>query len=163
VGVLSVLVLRPPAPKPTPGPTSAAAQATNAVTVAAPALANDVAVACRALIAHLPDQVVTAKRRPVTAGAEQNAAWGDPPLLLACGVPMPSLEPTTDVYPISGVCWVATPVTGGALWTTVDRAVPVSVTVPGTPDGSAQWVAALSPAVGTTLELASHRPSGCVS
>lgn len=163
VGVLSVLVLRPATPKPTASPTTAAAQATGAVTVAAPPLSDPAATACRALIAKLPDQVVNAKRRPVSAGAEQNAAWGDPPLLLACGVLMPSIELTTDVYPISGVCWVATPVSGGALWTTIDRAVPVAVTVPGSPDGSGQWVAALSPAIGTTLELAPHRPTGCGS
>ena len=34
------------------------------------------------LIAHLPDAVHDANRRPVTAGAEQNAAYGDPALTL---------------------------------------------------------------------------------
>src|SRR6266404_870114 len=54
--------------------------ATSAVTMPATALTEDVATACRAVVAKLPDNIRDLHRRPVTAGAEQNAAYGDPPI-----------------------------------------------------------------------------------
>jgi len=59
--------------------------ATTAVDVAAPSLAPRTATVCRALLAKLPATLGDLTRRPVTAGAEQNAAYGDPPVTVACG------------------------------------------------------------------------------
>src|SRR4051795_5089044 len=42
------------------------------------------ATVCRALVAKLPDKVRELNRRPVSTGTEQNAAYGDPALTLAC-------------------------------------------------------------------------------
>jgi uncharacterized protein DUF3515 len=129
---------------PSPSPTPAA---TTPVTMDAPALAEDAVPVCRTVIAHLPDTVAGQARRPVTAGAEQNAAYGDPPVTLACGTTQPTVDPTADVLTLSGVCWLAAPVSGGTAWTTVDRTIPVTVTVPGPSEGSAQSVVPFSPAV----------------
>ncbi len=43
---------------------------------------------------QLPDHAARPPRRPVTAGPEQNAAYGEPPITLACGVPAPAMSPT---------------------------------------------------------------------
>src|SRR5262245_10157306 len=72
----------PPAPT-TPAPTSVTPLAP--VPMAAPQLSDADVTVCRAVIAKLPDKVLTKTRRPVTAGAEQNAAFGEPPMTVACG------------------------------------------------------------------------------
>jgi len=145
----------PPAP-PAPGP-----QATSAVAMPAPALARDVAAICRTVVAALPDVVRDARRRPVTAGAEQNAAYGDPPITVACGGPRPSISPTATVFPLSGVCWYAQVGVAGTEWTTVDRVVPVTVTVPGTAGGSAQSVIPFSAPVAAGDPRLTTVPPGC--
>jgi hypothetical protein len=137
---------------------------TGPVEMAARELSPDAAQVCRSVIADLPDTVAGAGRRPVTAGSEQNAAYGDPAVTLACGTSLPTVEDTATVYPLSGVCWYAEPGPDGAVWTTVDRQVPVTVTVPGPADGSAQTVIAFSPAVGAADPArASGTPTGCTA
>jgi hypothetical protein len=136
-------------------------QATGPVTMAAPTLSDDVAAVCRAVVAHLPETVHDANRRPVSAGDEQNAAYGEPALTVACGAPIASVDPTALVYPLGGVCFVAAAGSGGAVWTTVDRQVPVVVTVPGDTDGSAQSVVPLTPAIAFGDPPAAAKPSGC--
>src|SRR5262249_25423710 len=129
-------------PTTTPSPTPAA---TAPVEMAAPSLAADVLPVCQQIVSHLPDSVTGRARRPVSAGAEQNAASGAPLLPLACGPAQPTFEPTADVYPLSGVCWYAQTGPSSTTWTTIDRAVPVTVTVPGAAEGAAQSVAPFSP------------------
>ncbi|HEX6871175.1 MAG TPA: DUF3515 family protein [Micromonosporaceae bacterium] len=147
----------------TPGPiaTPTGPPATSAVRMAAPALTADTQRVCQAVIAALPDRIRDRARRPVTAGAEQNAAYGDPPVTLACGTPMPSFPPTAMVSGLSGVCWFAEPGTGATRWTTVDRAVPVTVTVPGRPDGSAHSVIPFSAPISAADPVAARVPTGC--
>src|SRR5258705_820841 len=49
-----------------------------AVPASAAPLDQDAATICRALVTKLPDNVGGLPRRPVTAGAHQNTAFGDP-------------------------------------------------------------------------------------
>jgi hypothetical protein len=144
------------APSPTP-----AALTNSPVTTTQRPLSEQAAAVCRAVIANLPDAIRDANRRPVTAGAEQNAAYGEPPVTVACGAPAAPVAPTDDVYPLSGVCFVAVSSAGGAVWTTIDRLVPVAVTVPGQPDGSAQSVIALAPAIAAGDPRQLSAPTGC--
>ena len=144
-----------------PAPTPTAPAVTTPVTMAAPALAAEAVSICQTVVSHLPDTAAGRTRRPVTAGAEQNAAYGDPPITMACGTSQPTVEPTADVLTISGVCWLAIPGTGGTAWTTVDRAIPVTITVPGAAEGSAQSVAPFSTAVASADPRADTAPSGC--
>jgi hypothetical protein len=134
---------------------------TGPVEMAAPALAEEATLVCRAVIADLPDTVTGDPRRPVTAGAEQNAAYGDPPLTLACGTGETTFPPTDLVYPLSGVCWHATTAAESTVWTTVDRQVPVTVTVPGPQEGAAQKVIAFSEAVRSADPAVATVPTGC--
>jgi Protein of unknown function (DUF3515) len=160
VGALTFWVLgraRPPAtPAPTPTPA-----VTAPVVMAARPLPADAAAQCRTLVAGLPDAVRGAARRPVTAGAEQNAAYGEPPLTFACGSAPVIVGSTETVWPISGVCWVFRPASGGTAWITVDRSVPVTVTVPGPAEGSGQWAAEFAAAVAATIPRAGSAPEAC--
>jgi hypothetical protein len=149
-----------PAPS-TPAPSAATPASTTPVTMAAPPLAEDVATICRAAVAKLPDSIQGLPRRAITAGAEQNAAYGDPALTFACGVVQPSFPPSADVYPLADVCWVAQPGQDGTVWFTVDRTVAVAVTVPGPQSGSAQSVVPLARVVATTVPRTATPPPGC--
>jgi hypothetical protein len=136
-------------------------QSTAPVQMSARPLDPPQAAACRELLAHLPGALRDRPRRPVTAGPEQNAAYGDPPITLACGVPPITVPPTADVYALSGVCWYSQPGDGGTAWTTVDRATPVRVTVPSAYGAPGQWVIEFSGPVAATLPRAATVPAGC--
>jgi hypothetical protein len=139
-----------------PGPV-----ATGPVTVAERDLSPEVAGLCQAVIADLPDTAAGQARRPVSAGSEQNAAYGDPPIVVECGTTLPAVGDTDLVYPLSGVCWYSVTEADRTVWTTVDRTVPVTVTVPGPSDGAAQFVVPFSDAIGTNLPLRDTIPTGC--
>jgi uncharacterized protein DUF3515 len=139
-----------------------APQSTGPVTMPAPPLAERPATVCRALLSQLPANLRDRPRRPVTAGPEQNAAYGDPAITLACGAgPPPSLAPDATVYNLSGVCWYASPGSTATAWTTVDREVPVTVTVPNSYAGQGTWVIEFSPVIGSSVPGAASVPGGC--
>ena len=148
-GFVAFQALKPATPKP---------QETGPVTMPGKALDARQAEVCRALLSRMPEQVRDRQRRQVTAGHEQNAAFGDPAITLVCGGETASFAPTEMVYPLSGVCWVPDP--AGTRWTTVDREVPVVINVPKDYDSPGQWVAAFSGAISATVPPA-HVPSGC--
>jgi hypothetical protein len=136
-------------------------QATGPVRMAAPKLTARQATVCRALLSQAPQAIRDLAQRPVTAGAEQNAAYGDPPITLACGTAIPSFAPTATVYPLDGVCWYAAEGPDGSVWTTLDREVPVTVTVPKEYDQPGQWVIDFSAPVAAAVPSAAKIPYGC--
>lgn len=158
VGLIAFHVLSGHAAPATPGP-----QSTSPVAMAAPALADQPATVCRALIAKLPDQIQGKRRRPVTAGPEQNAAYGDPAITLGCGAgPQPAVPPTATVYPLSNVCWYAQTGRHASTWTTLDRSVPVRVTVPNGYEQPGQLVIEFSdPVAAAEPAVTSGVPTGC--
>jgi Ni,Fe-hydrogenase III small subunit len=149
-----------------PVPQPARPAATGPVTLPAVPLTDRAASACRGLVARLPGAlragtVQEAPRRPVTAGAEQNAAYGDPPITLRCGAGATrSVAPEDTVFGLSGVCWLADQRPEGTVWTTVDREVPVTVTVPAAYPEPGQWVIEFSAALQAAVP-ATAAPSGC--
>ena len=104
--------------------------ATTAVDVAAPSLAPRTATVCRALLAKLPATLGDLTRRPVTAGAEQNAAYGDPPVTVACGSTGPAPPPDPQLFAINGICWYAEDGKDARTWVLQGREVPLVVRVP---------------------------------
>lgn len=148
----------PAAPGPTP-----TVPATGPVSLPAPSLGAEPAAVCRAVIDHLPPDVNGAARRPVIAGANQNAAYGEPPITLACGAVQPSVAPLDSVYPLSGVCFAPVSGPSGTVWTTVDRQVPVAITVPGPAAGSAQSVIPFAVAIDAGDPPKSAVPAGCTN
>jgi hypothetical protein len=87
------------------------------------------ALDCAALLADLPPSVAGQSRRLVAGKVA--GAWGDPPIILRCGVEKPaSLKPTSACHEIDGVGWLAERQSGGYLFTTIGRKHHVSLEVP---------------------------------
>jgi hypothetical protein len=148
-GFIAFQVLRPETPK---------VQSTAPVQMTARQLGERQATMCRSLIAKLPLQVRDRARRPVTAGQEQNAAFGDPAITVACGAPAATYRQEDTVYPLNNVCWFAD--AEGTRWRTVDREVPIEVTVPSGYDSPGQWVINFSGPVEASIPPA-KAPWGC--
>jgi hypothetical protein len=124
---------------PSPVPTASRPAATGPVSRPAPAMSAAHKQMCLAFIAALPTTLRSLPERHVTAGAEQNAAFGDPPITAQCGASEPHVAPTDEIYPLSGVCWYAQQDPNATVWTTLDRQVPVAITIPTTYSGPGQW------------------------
>ncbi len=96
---------------------------------------------CADLLAALPDRVVGQERRDVIPADAATSAWGDPAIILRCGVDRPpALRRTSFCLVVNGVSWLATqggkpvemtaPVDGPLVFTTIGRSVFVEVRVP---------------------------------
>jgi hypothetical protein len=96
---------------------------------------------CRDLISQLPGHVAGQDARGVTPSDAPAAAWGDPAIVLRCGVDRPpALRPDSSCFVVNGVGWLTTqdgrplsgdePVTGEVVFTTIGRSAYVEVTVP---------------------------------
>src|SRR5918997_5522992 len=88
------------------------------VQMAAPRLSPRAAQVCLAVTSQLPDRVRDLPARRVSAGPEQNAAYGEPPLTVACGVEQPRMcerlpggadcvPLDTELLIMNRVCWYA--------------------------------------------------------
>ncbi|MEU1683832.1 DUF3515 family protein [Micromonospora sp. NPDC005707] len=150
-----------PAAAPSPSASAARPQSSAPVELPAPALAERPATVCRALVSQLPATVRDLAQRPVTAGAEQNAAYGDPALTVACGGTPPLVQPTDEVWSVNKVCWHAVQEADATVLTTVDRETPVRVRVPKQYEQPLQWVTPISDAVVASVPAAKTAPSGC--
>ncbi|GGJ76398.1 hypothetical protein GCM10010123_02960 [Pilimelia anulata] len=162
-GVGGYLLLRPAPAEPDPPAAGAAPRPvpSTAVPMPAPRLAGAAAARCRELLAALPAVARDLPRRAVAAGREQNAAYGEPPLTLACGGPAATVPPTAQLLRLDGVCWYGRAGGTGSVWTTVDRAVPVTLAVPPPVDGAAQRVIDFSAPVVGAIPRHPAPPPGC--
>jgi uncharacterized protein DUF3515 len=161
VGIGTFAMLRDsPAPDSpaTPPPTPVA---TGPVAMTAPPLTEREQVVCRALLSRLPGTVDGLAQRPVTAGPEQNTAYGEPPITVACGGPAPSYEPDAEVNPWEGVCWHPAVTPESSVWTVLAREVPVRVTVPAAYGGPFQLVLRFSRPIAETVRSSDTVPWGC--
>ena len=141
--------------------------------MAAPKLSARAAQVCLAVTSQLPAAVRNLPARKVSAGPEQNAAYGEPPLTVACGVAQPRMCATvdggagcvpldTELLIMNRVCWYASQASGGATFTTMDREVPVQVNVPAGYQQPAQWANEFSDiVVQTDRSRTEGVPSGC--
>ncbi|HEY8471296.1 MAG TPA: DUF3515 domain-containing protein [Natronosporangium sp.] len=173
VGIGTFLLLRPPAddgePAAAPTSTAPATMPTSPVEMPAPALTERAELVCRALVSQLPTELDGLPQRPVTAGPEQNAAYGEPPITVACGGEPVEYEPTDQVYPWEGVCWRPDPESGDpdpesgdpSVWTALGREVPIRVTVPASYDGPFQYVLEFSRPIAETVRSTEAVPAGC--
>jgi hypothetical protein len=140
----------------------------------APKLSPRVAQVCLAVTSQLPGTLRGLPARKVSAGPEQNAAYGEPPVTVACGVPQPTMCERADgghpgcvpldavMFRMNDVCWWGQdgPVTD--VFTTMDREVAVRVSVPGSFEQTAQWANEFSdPVVKTVLSVTTGVPTGC--
>lgn len=87
-------------------------------------------VNCGALYADLPPTAGTAPTIPVEDDVAA-AAWGDPPVVLRCGVERPAaLRQTSRCNMVGDVGWLDEKIADGYLFTTIGREFYVSVEVP---------------------------------
>ena len=110
--------------------------------------------ACTSLMAALPDPLGALPRRQLVQGDDPLlagvAAWGEPAVVLRCGVPTPQeLTCSSPVQVVDGVAWLPIPGSGGTTYLAADRPVRVALTVP---DGvsTGPWQE-MSKIVGSTL------------
>ena len=147
-------------PSPTPSPTRSVAAPRTAlptVRVAAPPASAAAARSCPAFLATLPLTLTDLAARPVDSPSPYVAAWGEPPVLLRCGVPRPpGFVVGAQTIVVNGVAWYPEPHGARTVWTAVDRPVYVEVTVPtGYASGP---VAELSTGLARTLPATPPRP-----
>lgn len=98
---------------------------------------------CGDLVAALPDTVLDSERRDIEPPDAPAAAWGDPAIVLRCGVPKPAaLRPDSQCFVVNDIGWLASqagvaldltsPPQGDVTFTTIGRSVYVEIAVPGT-------------------------------
>jgi hypothetical protein len=137
------------------------------VSVEVPALSEDDAVVCLALTATAPDSAGGLQARPVEGGtvadgpaaAESVMAYGDPAVVATCGVEPVAVEDTALVYKLNGVCWYSDE--AGLAWTTLDRQVPVGVSVPEAHEQPVDVLNDLSTVIAEKVPAAAEAPTGC--
>jgi hypothetical protein len=130
-GIIAFQIMSPDEPdEPSSTATSARPVPSTPVEVAAPPLPTRPAAVCRALLSKLPDHFGDLLRRPVTAGPEQNAAYGEPAVTVACGTAGPTPPAGAQYFEIQGICWYQDDAAGARRWTLQGREVPILVTAP---------------------------------
>ncbi|WCC79134.1 DUF3515 domain-containing protein [Cutibacterium equinum] len=113
--------------------------------VAHPSGGGSASAGCQAVMADLPRTVAGADLKDHDATV---ATWGDPSIVLRCGVDKPAgLEPTSRCDVINDVGWFAEQIDDGWRFTTIGRADNVEVTVPTTYSPQADALVDLSAAV----------------
>jgi hypothetical protein len=98
------------------------------------------AAACAKVVAELPSTVASQPTADHTPTSPLTQAWGDPPIVLRCGVAAPAaLRPDSQLVTVNGVDWLPEQTDAGYRFTTVGRIANVEVTVPTAyaPEGAA--------------------------
>jgi len=104
---------------------------------------------CERVVAALPASLGEgAARREVGPDRRTTAAWGDPAVVLRCGVAEGSSR--DDPYEFDSVRWAMHDVGAARRWTTRGRAVNVEVVVPDAYSGQAEMLGSLGEALAPT-------------
>lgn len=105
---------------------------------------------CAAMLSDLPPTVADQPRRLV---ADKLAgAWGDPPIILRCGVEKPvALKPTSECHEVDGVGWLAEQTSDGYVFTTIGRRHYASLEVPSDYEPAANALADIAGTIGKHL------------
>jgi hypothetical protein len=105
--------------------------ASGPLSVAPPSPARQVATICGALHDALPARLDGRPKTPVSPKSPLTAAWGDPAVVLRCGVGKPrTLRPTSETIEINGVRWFLHETQDAYVFTTYGREAFVEVRIP---------------------------------
>ena len=132
VVVLALLIGHPHATKKA-SPTTGPAAALSPVTVAAPPPNSAADAPCTKLLGVLPITLNGLAGRPALSTWTYVVAWGEPAIVLRCGVPRPrGLVPGSDAFTagVNGVAYWVDHAKKDTVFTAIDRAVYIEVTVP---------------------------------
>ena len=89
------------------------------------------AISCAGLLSQLPNKLQGHDRRAIEPADAFAAAWGNPSIVLRCGVAKPAtLVPTSQVLSVNGIDWLPEQLSNGYRFTTSGRAYYIEVTVP---------------------------------
>jgi hypothetical protein len=86
--------------------------------------------ACSALIGRLPDRVLDRTRTDLAVTG--TAGWGDPAIVLRCGVPAPG--PSANCVEVNGLEWIFSESDDVFRFVSHDRTPTVEVTIPASVD-----------------------------
>ena len=125
-----------------------------------PPVTAEADAACPGLMSALPLELAGEKSRPVTSSSPFAYAWGDPPVVLVCGVDRPAgFVATSGLIQIDAVQWYvddSDPDT--VVWTAVDRSVYVRLSIPSSLDSAS--ATELSDIIATALPAQQPQPGG---
>ncbi len=110
--------------------------------------------ACKAVMPALPQKLAGENRRTLEGATDAVAAWGDPPIILRCGLETPEeLTCSSAITRVNGVYWLQLSETGldQTTYIAADRTVRIAVTIP---DGSGTGpIQQISDVVSATLPV----------
>ena len=131
-----------------------------AVQVSAPHPDSGTRRLCQALSQRLPGRLVGHARRAVTPRSALTAAWGSPPIVLRCGVPLPAgMAPTAELTVVNGISWFPAgsaasgpgPGSGPGVFTEVGREARVELTVPASDEPAAAVLVRISDLIAAVI------------
>ena len=112
---------------------------------------------CAAVVGVLPVSLDSLDPRVVEPRSALVRAWGDPAVVLRCGVADPAgYDPTATCLDVNGVGWYAEPQQRAVRFTSRWSTPRIEVTVPSSYAPEAQWLSTLS----SELKRQLHHP-GC--
>ena len=140
------------------GPSTSARADLPVLDVPVPPATPGTDASCPRFMSDLPVELAAQRSRPVRSDTPYAYAWGEPPIVLRCGVERPAgFVRDAQVFDIDGVSWfVDDSDPDQYVYTAVDRPVYVEVTVPSSIDS--EPVVVLSGLVTDTMPQQELRP-----
>jgi hypothetical protein len=140
------------------GGTSTGREDLPVLTVEVPPVTPEADASCPALMKTLPLDLSGEQSRRVKSDSPFAYAWGDPAVVLICGVDRPAgYVVGVSTIQINGVQWyVDTSDPDTTVWTTVDRPVYVQISLPSSVDSAP--VTALTPQISQALPYRDPQP-----
>ena len=140
------------------GGTSTSREDLPVLPVTVPPVTPEADASCPALMSTLPLELSGQESRRVKSDSPYAYAWGDPAIVLVCGVDRPAGYVTgVSAIQINGVQWyVDTSDPDTTVWTTIDRPVYVQISLPASVDSAP--VTALTPQIAAALPYREPTP-----
>lgn len=85
---------------------------------------------CQALQAGLPVRLDKHPRRTVSPASEYASAWGEPAIILLCGIRPSEHDPQAQIIGVNGVEWVTRETKSHTIWTSISLRITVEVSIP---------------------------------
>lgn len=118
------------------------------VRVAEPSPDHTTTKRCKTLVSAMPTKNNDHEQRDVKPDSPLTAAWGDPPIRLACGVSKPTgMKADSKCWEVNGVGWYSETRSDDYRFTTLGRKAYVQVRVPKKQSPQADALVDLAPAI----------------
>ncbi|RBY82268.1 DUF3515 domain-containing protein [Blastococcus sp. TF02A-26] len=141
------------------GPSTSARADLPVLEVPVPPATPETDAACPRFMTDLPVELAGERSRPVRSDTPYAYAWGEPPVVLRCGVERPAgfVVGGPQLFVLNGVAWfVDTTDPDVNVFTVVDRSVYVELAIPSSIDS--EPAISLSPLITATLPYQEPQP-----